>query len=124
LPELLVASFLAFEDIRLAARGCEDLVPELLATFMTAADAAVSGREAIAAAPSLARAIAARDQGSLTADRDVMKVIGALGMLGSLLSRRLADGAVMATAAADREACLDAAAAAGRVSGLMARDEG
>ena len=64
LPELLVASFLTFEDIRLAARGCEDLVPELLATFMTAADAAVSGREAITAAPSLARAIADRDSGS------------------------------------------------------------
>lgn len=120
LPELLVASFQAFEDIRLAARGCEELAPELLATFMTAADAAVSGREAIASAPSLTQAIAGRDSGIIPADGDVMKMIDALSSLGNLLSRRLAEGAAMAAVADDRAACLEAVAAAGRISALMA----
>jgi hypothetical protein len=123
LPELLVASFLTFEHIRLAARACECLVPELLATFMTAAAAAVTGREALTAAPSMARAIASRDSGSIPAGGDIMKVADVLGRLGSLLSSRLADGAAMAAAAADREACLEAAGAARRISALMARDD-
>src|SRR5260370_6077556 len=53
LPDMLAASFDAFEVIRLLACGNEDRVPGLFAAFMTAADAAVDGREAITAAPSL-----------------------------------------------------------------------
>src|SRR5260370_3615896 len=53
LPDVLAASFDAFEVIRLLACGNEDRVPGLFAAFMTAADAAVDGREAITAAPSL-----------------------------------------------------------------------
>src|ERR1022692_3847875 len=53
LPDMLAASFEAFEVIRLLARGNEDRVPGLFAAFMTAADAAVDGREAVTAAPSL-----------------------------------------------------------------------
>ena len=121
LPELLVAGFLAFEDIRVAARACEDRAPELLATFMTAAAAAVSGREAITAAPSLARAIAARDSGGIPADGDIDQVIDVLGSLGNLLSSRLASGAAIAAVAADRNACREAAAAARRICALMAR---
>ena len=122
LPELLTASLQAFEDIRVAARDCEDLVPELLATFMTTADAAVSGREAITAAPSLPRAVAGRDSASFPADCDIMQVTGVLGSLGGLLSSRLADGAATATVAADREACRAAAAAARRICALMAQE--
>ena len=40
LPELLEASFDAFETIRVLARGSEDTVPSLFAAFMTVADAA------------------------------------------------------------------------------------
>ena len=53
LPELLAVSFDAFEAIRVLARGSEDIAPALFAAFMTAADAAVDGREAITIAPSL-----------------------------------------------------------------------
>ena len=53
LPELLAASFDAFEAIRVVARGSEDLAPWLFAAFMTAADAAVDGTQAITIAPSL-----------------------------------------------------------------------
>ena len=53
LPEILAAGFDAFEAIRLAARDCQDRVPGLFAAFMTTADAAVDGREALTIAPSL-----------------------------------------------------------------------
>ncbi len=53
LPETLAAGFDAFEAIRQLARDCENRVPALFAAFMTTADAAVDGREAITIAPSL-----------------------------------------------------------------------
>jgi hypothetical protein len=53
LPETLAASFDAFEAIRIAARERRDRVPELFAAFMTAADAAVDGREALTIGSSL-----------------------------------------------------------------------
>jgi hypothetical protein len=56
LPELLAASLDAFEAIRVVARGSEDLAPWLFAAFMTAADAAVDGTQAITIAPSLSLA--------------------------------------------------------------------
>jgi hypothetical protein len=52
LPDILAVSFDAFEAIRLLARDGEDQVPGLFAAFMTAADAAVDGREALTLAPS------------------------------------------------------------------------
>ncbi len=53
LPETLAACFDAFEIIWLAASACVDQVSELFAAFMTTVGAAVDGREAITAAPSL-----------------------------------------------------------------------
>jgi hypothetical protein len=50
LPDLLAASFEAFEVIRVIAHSCEAQVPEHSAAFMTCADAAVDGRQAITAA--------------------------------------------------------------------------
>jgi hypothetical protein len=51
-----VASFDAFEAIRLLTRGNEHRDPSLFAAFMMAADPAVDGREAITTSPSLVRA--------------------------------------------------------------------
>jgi hypothetical protein len=56
LPGLLAASLDAFETIRVLARGSEDMAPSLFAAFMTVADAAVDGRQAITLAPSLSPA--------------------------------------------------------------------
>jgi len=53
LPGVLAAGFDAFEAIRLLARGNENRDPGLFAAFMMAADAAVDGREALTASPSL-----------------------------------------------------------------------
>lgn len=55
LPEILDAGFDAFEAIRISARTCQDQIPGLFAAFMTTADAAVDGREALTIAPSLPR---------------------------------------------------------------------
>ena len=53
LPEVLAAGFDGFEAIRLLARGNETRHPGWFAAFMTAADAAVDGREVLTLSPSL-----------------------------------------------------------------------
>jgi hypothetical protein len=52
-PQTLAAGFNAFEVIRRTARAHEHREPALFAAFMTAADAAVTGREALTGAPSM-----------------------------------------------------------------------
>jgi len=121
LPDTLAAGFDAFEAIRQLARGCEDAVPALFAAFMTTADAAVDGRDAITIAPSLppdrhGGAGVSRPQASVP----VEEIAGALAGLGALLAERLSRAAVMADAAADRTACTEAAQAAGRICQLTA----
>jgi hypothetical protein len=124
LPELLAASFDAFEAIRVIARGSEDMVPALFAAFMTAADAAVDGREAITIAPSLSPAPGVTAITSPPdADADIDTITDALAALGALLDDRLAQAADRALAAGDRAACQEAAEAGRRIHQLMARDD-
>jgi hypothetical protein len=124
LPDLLLASFEAFEIVRLVARRHEDQAAELLPTFMTAADAAVDGRESVTTAPSLARASRTHTtQGALAAQADMTEVTGGLAVLAALLAGRLSDAATLAAKAADRTACQSAARAAQQISGLMARGD-
>ena len=110
LPDTLAVSFDAFEAIRLAARSCVDRIPELFAAFMTTADAAVEGREAITAAPSLPAGPAAAQPGLLAAGASVDEAIDVLAALGALLDSRLTQAAAAATIHADRVACSEAAA--------------
>jgi hypothetical protein len=123
LPDTLAAGFDAFEAVRQLARGCEDGVPALLAAFMTTADAAVDGREAITIAHSLppGGGAAAVSVGAASASAD--EVAGALAGLGALLRDRLSCTAASAVTAADRAACTKAAQAAGRICQLMARGD-
>jgi hypothetical protein len=94
LPELLAASFDTFETIRVMARGSEDMVPALFAAFMTAADEAVDGREAITIAPSLSPAPGVTlITNPPTADADIDTITDALAALGALLDQRLARAA-------------------------------
>ena len=107
LPELLDASFDAFELIRLIARECGNCVPALFAAFMMTADAAVDGREAVTAAPSLPLSGGGHGQGGLpVADVGIGEVTDA-----------------QATTPADQAACSEAAEAAERIAHLMARDD-
>jgi hypothetical protein len=119
LPDTLAASFEAFEAVRQLARGCEDNVPALFAAFMTTADAAVAGREAITTAPALPRPRRA-GAGVPAAGASVEEIASALAGLGALLTDRLARAAAMAATAVDRAACTEAALAAGRICQLMA----
>ncbi len=124
LPELLAVSFDAFEVIRVLARGSEDLTPSLFAAFVTAADAAVDGREAITVAPSLSPA----PGGTLfasppAANTDTDTIADALAALGALLDERLAHAANRALISGDRAPCQEAAEAGRRIHQLMARDD-
>lgn len=121
LPDTLAVSFDAFEAIRLATRSCTDRIPELFAAFMTTADAAVDGREAITAAPSLPASPAAAQPGLLAPGDSVDAALDIFAALGALLESRLTQAAVSATLTADRFACSDAAGAARRIHQLMAR---
>ena len=124
LPELLAVSFDAFEAIRVIARGSEDIAPALFAAFMTAADAAVDGREAITIAPSLSPApgvtliTSPPDAGA-----DIDTITDALAALGALLDERLAHAADRALVPGDRAACQEAAQAGRRIHQLMARED-
>jgi hypothetical protein len=121
---LLAVSFDAFEAIRVLARGSEDAAPQLFAAFMTAADAAVDGREAITIAPSLSPAPGSTASAGLSAaDGDIDTITDAMAALGALLGERLADAANRASTPDDRAACEQAAEAARRIHQLMARDD-
>lgn len=121
--DTLAAGFDAFEIIRLLARDCEDIVPGLLAAFMTAADAAVDGREAITAAPALPRpGRSEAGAGVPGASPHADETAGALAALGALLRDSLARAATLAAGPEDHAACTDAAQAAARICQLMARD--
>jgi hypothetical protein len=123
LPELLAASFDAFETIRVLARRSEDIVPSLFAAFMTTADAAVDGRQAITLAPSLSPA---SDVTLVTTPpaggADIDTITDALAALGELLDERLAHAADRALLSGDRTACQEAAEAGRRIHQLMAGD--
>jgi hypothetical protein len=123
LPALLAASFDAFETIRVLARGSEDMVPSLFAAFMTAADAAVDGRQAITLAPSLSPASGVTPVTTPpAAGADIDTIADALAALGELLDERLAHAADRALLSGDRTACQEAAEAGRRIQQLMAGD--
>jgi hypothetical protein len=124
LPELLAASFDAFEAIRVIARDSEDIAPALFATFMTAADAAIDGREAITIAPSLSPT---PDATLTTSPQDagagIDTITDVVAALGALLNERLAHAANRALVPSDRAACQEAAEAGRRIHQLMARED-
>jgi len=120
LPEVLDEGYAAFEAIRITARACEAQVPRLFAAFMTTADAAVDGREALTTAPSLPRS-GNRPESASSAGADPRQAIDVLAQLAAALRERLAEAAGQADLAEDRAACRDAASAAGRICQLMTR---
>ena len=122
LSDTLAAGFDAFEVMRHLARDCEDRDPTLFAAFMSTADAALDGREAITIAPSLPPWSGRRTPSSdRTADASVDQVASALASLGAALRGRLFDAAACSAIAGDMVACTTAAKAASRVCQLMAR---
>jgi hypothetical protein len=123
LPDTLAAAFDAFEVIRHLARDCEDKFPAQFAAFMTAADAAVDGREAITIAPGLPPGRAGTGVSRPGRTAPMEEIAGALASLGAVLRDRLSHAATVAATAGDRAACAGAAQAAGRICQLMAGGE-
>jgi hypothetical protein len=121
LPEVLDAGFAAFEAIRITARACEDQLPGLLAAFMTTADAAVDGREALTVAPSLPRPGDRRPEHPSSSDAGAGQAIDVLAQLAAVLRERLAEAVGQADLPGDQAACRDAASAAARICQLMTR---
>lgn len=125
LPGLLAAAFDAFEVIHLIARASEDREPELLAAFLSAADAAVDGREAVTLASSLPEGSnTVPSDSAYFSEADASDVADALARLAGLLSARLSAGGIGAPTTDDRAACRDAADAAERICQLMGRGDG
>jgi hypothetical protein len=120
LAELLDAGFDAFEVIRLVARACEDLAPELFAAFMTAAGTAVEGRNALGDAPSLPPATR-RPAITVSSAVGADQIADELAALAALLAQRLAEAGAQAAGDGDRAACQHATDAAADIHRLLAR---
>jgi hypothetical protein len=123
LPDLLEASFDAFEIIRQRARSSDQLAPELFAAFMMTADAAVDGREAVTSSPALAAGGSPAHAGMPAAITTVDQIAADLAALGALLSDLLTQAAASTAAPEDKDACTEAADAARRIRDLMAVGE-
>jgi hypothetical protein len=121
LPQVLAAGFDAFEVIRITARLYQDEMPGLFAAFMTTADAAVDGREALTIAPSLPLDGNTEPATAVAPDADSGEAADALAALAAALRERLVDAAAQASTAGDEVACQEAAEAAGRICELMTR---
>jgi hypothetical protein len=123
LPEMLAVGFDAFEAIRMAARDYQDQVPGLFAAFMTTANAAVDGREALTVAPSLPLDGGTEPSHAVPADADAGEAADAVAALAAMLRDCLTRAGALAGTPGDRAACQDAAAAAGQICQLMARGD-
>jgi hypothetical protein len=121
LPDVLAAGFDAFEAIRITARHYQDEEPGLFAAFMTTADAAVDGREALTIAPSLPLHGGTEPASTVPPDASTGEAADALARLAIAIGDRLTQAATQAGTQGDADACLEAAEAAGRIRELMTR---
>jgi hypothetical protein len=120
LAATLAAGFDAFEAIRAAARDGEDRAPELFAAFMLAAGAAVEGRNALAAAPSLPGGRGETVSPAVVPpDVDAGEIADALAALGGLLTARLREAAGLAPGTGNEAACTNGARAAEQIQRLL-----
>lgn len=120
-PAVLSASWEAFELVQAVAAACADQSPDMYSAFTFARGAAVSGRNAIAFAPSAPAGSAAQSGGTMPAAGDLYEVADAVARLASALSARLREAAGLAADAGDRTVCDDAARDAEQISTLLAK---
>jgi hypothetical protein len=119
LPAVLAAGWDIFGLIAAIASAIADESPDMYAAFTFARGAAVSGRNAIAFAPS-APSISGRAGDELPKPSgDAGEIADDLAGLASALSVRLRESAGLAADAADRSACENAASEAERITWLL-----
>jgi hypothetical protein len=123
LPDLLDASYAAFEEMMSAIRAYQDRAGGSFTALAFAAAAAGDGRDAIAGAVSLPRPARPGHPavpGTPDAGGTGGSLATALAALAGLLATRLAEAAQAAAAPEDRMACQEAAGQAREIRGLLA----
>lgn len=121
LAAVLAAGWEIFELIAASACVSADESPGMYPAFTFARGSAVSGRNAIAFAPSMRplSGTVVHDPPEPTAGAD--EIADVLAGLAAALSVRLRESAGLAADGADRWACENAASEADRIAGLLAR---
>jgi hypothetical protein len=119
---VLFASWQVFELVRALTGANADQASDMYPAFTFARGAAVSGRNAIAFAPSLPADCTPWPDTPVPAG-DVYEVADAVAELASVLRERLREAAGLAADPGDRVACENAASDAERISRLLAKGE-
>lgn len=122
-PAVLSASWEAFELVQAVAAACADQAADMYPVFTFARGSAVSGRNAIAFAPSMPAGYAEPPAVTAPVTDDVYEVADAVAGLASALGARLRETAGLAADADDRTACEDAALDAEQISAMLAKGE-
>jgi hypothetical protein len=120
LPAVLAASWEIFELIAASASASPGESPEIYPAFTFARSSAVSGRNAVAFAPSMPVFSASAVHDPPEPAADAYEIADTLAGLASALSVRLRESAGLAADAADRSACESAASEAERIAWLLA----
>jgi hypothetical protein len=118
---VLAVGWEIFELVGVLAAAGADKAADMYPAFMFARGSAVSGRNAIALAPSLPADRAALSGVPALSAGDVEVVADALAGLASALSARLREAARLAADDGDRIACEGAALDADRIGELLVR---
>ena len=121
LPAVLAAGWDIFELAGTIASASAGESPDMYPAFTFAHGAAVSGRNAIAFAPSLPPVSGGAGHERPKPLDDAGEIADDLAALASALSIRLRESAGLAADAADRSACENAAREAERITWLLAR---
>jgi hypothetical protein len=120
LPAVLSVSWEIFELVGTIAAASAGQSPDMYPAFTFARGAAVSGRNALAFAPSLPPVPGEPGHMPLKPAGDVDEIAGTLADLASAVSIRLRESAGRAAADGDRSACQDAAGQAERIAWFLA----
>ena len=121
LPAVLAVGWDIFELAGTIASASAGESPDMYPAFTFAQGAAVSGRNAIAFAPSLPPISGGAGHELPEPFGDADEIAGDLAGLASALSVRLRESAELAANAADRSACENAASEAERITWLLAQ---
>lgn len=120
LPAVLSAGWDIFELVGAIASANAGKSPDMYPAFTFAQGAAVSGRNAIAFAPSMPPVSGDAGHDPPKPAGDVYEIADALADLVSALSMRLRESAELAADTADRSACQNAASQAERITWFLA----
>ena len=121
LSAVLAVGWDIFELVGTIASATAGESPDMYPAFTFAQGAAVSGRNAIAFAPSLPPISGGAGHELPEPFGDADEIAGDLAGLASALSVRLRESAELAANAADRSACENAASEAERITWLLAQ---